>query len=65
VFEHGRGAATFYGVRPEQLYDLLTEEIGLNISVMSDWLEGRGPIGRDELVEQFVNNVNYYFLAHP
>jgi FkbM family methyltransferase len=65
VFEHGRGAATFYDVRPEQLYDLLTEEIGLKISVMTDWLEGREPLTRNELVEQFDENVNYYFLAHP
>jgi FkbM family methyltransferase len=65
VFEHGRGAATFYEIRPEHLYDLLTEEIGLQISVMSEWLEGGGPLTRDELIEQFDNNVNYYFLAHP
>jgi len=65
VFEHGRGAAPFYDVRPEQLYDLLTDDIGLHVSTMADWLEGNGPLGRDELVEQFDENINYYFLAHP
>lgn len=65
VFEHGRGAANYYGVRPEQLYDLLTKEIGLQISVMEDWLEGGEPLSRKELTEQFDKKVNYYFLAHP
>ena len=52
-------------VRGEQVYDLLHEELGLEISVMADWLEDGAPLSRDELVDQFVNNVNYYFLAHP
>jgi FkbM family methyltransferase len=65
VFEHGRGAATFYDVRPEQVYDLLNGELGMDISVMADWLEDGAPLTRDEFVDQFVNNVNYYFLAHP
>ena len=65
VFEHGRGAATFYDVRPEQLYDLLRKELDMEISVMADWLEDGAPLTRDEFIDQFVNNINYYFLAHP
>ena len=52
-------------MRPEQLYDLLTEEIGLRVSVMEDWLEGGEPLGRDDMMEQFDDNLNYYFIAHP
>ncbi len=65
VFEHGRGAATFYDIRPEQLYDLLSKEVDMDISVMADWLEGGDPLSRDEFIDQFDNNTNYYFLAHP
>ncbi|NLI74507.1 MAG: FkbM family methyltransferase [Euryarchaeota archaeon] len=65
VFEHGLGAANHYGTRPENLYDLLTEEIGLKISVMKDWLAGDDPLDKGEMVRQFDNSVNYYFLAHP
>jgi FkbM family methyltransferase len=65
VFEHGRGAASFYDVRPEQLYDLLRRELDMEISVMADWLEDGPPLTRDELVDQFDNNTNYYFIAHP
>lgn len=65
IFEHGRGAANYYDVRPEQLYDLLTGEIGLRVSVMEDWLEGGEPLDRDDMMEQFDDNLNYYFIAHP
>jgi len=65
VFEHGRGAAEYYGVRPEQVYDLLVDEIGLEISVMQDWLDGNPSLSREEFVDQFEHVTNYYFLAHP
>ncbi len=65
VFEHGLGAADHYDVRPEQVYDLMTEEIGLHISVMESWLEGNDPLTREEFIDQFDTLTNYYFLAHP
>lgn len=65
VFEHGRGAAEYYGVRPEQVYDLLVDEVGLEISVMKDWLDGERPLSREDFVDQFDNVTNYYFVAHP
>jgi FkbM family methyltransferase len=65
VFEHGRGAAEYYDVRPEQVYDLLVNEIGLQVSVMKDWLDGGSSLSREEFVEQFEQVTNYYFLAHP
>lgn len=65
VFEHGLGAADFYGTRPEQVYDLLNKECRLNISVMRDWLEGGRHLTREEFVGQFENLTNYYFIAHP
>jgi len=65
VFEHGRGAAEYYNVRPEQVYDLLVDEVGLEISVMKDWLSGERSLSREDFVEQFDNVTNYYFVAHP
>ncbi|MDW5564236.1 MAG: FkbM family methyltransferase [Methanomassiliicoccus sp.] len=65
VFEHGRGAAEFYDVRPEQVYDLLVDEIGLQVSVMKDWLDGKPSLSKADFVDQFEQVTNYYFLAHP
>ena len=64
VFEHGKGAAEFYGTRSEQVYDLLVETCGLRVSLPPDWLAGRPPLDRDGFVSQF-GGPNWYFLAHP
>lgn len=65
VFEHGRGAADFYGTSPGQVFDLLAD-CGLRISVMGDWLESGDAkvLGREAFCEQFETCRNYYFLAH-
>jgi FkbM family methyltransferase len=65
VFEHGRGAAEYYDVLPEQLYDLLVSGCGLDISIMEDWLNDGASLTRDDFVDQFDSLTNYYFLAHP
>ncbi len=65
VFEHGRGAAEFYGVEPGQLYDLVVDDCGLEISIMGEWLKDGPSLTREEFVGQFDKKTNYYFLAHP
>ncbi|WP_310396180.1 FkbM family methyltransferase [Hymenobacter sp.] len=66
VFEHGLGASDYYGTRPEHLYDLLTSAPqNMHISTMARWLVGRPPFGRAELVQQFEQGLNYYFIAYP
>ena len=65
IFEHGLGAADCYGTRPEQVYDLLTEEAGLQVSLMKRWLSHEPPLSRAEFVRQFEQGKNYYFIAYP
>lgn len=65
VFEHGLGAAEFYGTRPESVYDLLAGECGLHVSLLPDWLARRPPLSREAFVAQFDQRENFYFLAHP
>ncbi len=65
VFELGLGGAAYYGTKPEVVYDLLVGQCGLRISLLQDWLAGRGPLEREGLMEQFNRHLNYYFLAHP
>lgn len=64
VFEHGLGAADHYGTRPEQVHDFFAA-LGLQVSTMGDWLDGRPPLSRAAMADQFDRGVNYYFLAHP
>jgi FkbM family methyltransferase len=63
VFEHGPGAAEFYGATPESVWDLLAE-CGLSVSLLADWLKGRDALGRSAFIDEFKSKRNYYFLAH-
>jgi len=64
VFEHGLGAADCYGTKPEDVFDLLNGECGLNLTLMDSYLMHKEPFGREEFCEQFYQGMNYYFLAH-
>jgi Methyltransferase FkbM domain len=65
VFEHGLGAADFYGTNPEDVYDLLCGECGLSISLLHRYLLGHDVLSRSAFREQFERSSNYYFVAHP
>lgn len=67
VFEHGKGAAEYYGTRPTDVFDLLSDECGLRISVMSRWLRHpeTSALSRAAFRRRFDLGLEYYFLAHP
>jgi FkbM family methyltransferase len=65
IFEHGLGGSDFYGTTPEAVYDLLVDVCDLRISLLGDWLAERQPLSRAALAEQFHQQTNFYFLAHP
>jgi hypothetical protein len=67
VFEHGLGAADYYGTRSENIYDLLAVQCGLRLFLMAEWLEsnGRASLGREAFCEQFSSGNNFYFMAAP
>jgi FkbM family methyltransferase len=64
VFEHGLGGADYYGTEPEQVFDLLHGQAGLNVSLMLRFLKGSPPFTRAEFAENFRTGQNYYFIAY-
>jgi FkbM family methyltransferase len=64
VFEHGLGLASYYGTIPEDVYDLLVKDCGLNISLMERWLKNETPLSREEFSSQVYQDLNYYFIAY-
>lgn len=64
VFEHQLGAADFYGTMPEEVYDLLTAQCNLRVSLMECWLRSEDPLSRKEFVNQFHQRANFMFVAH-
>jgi FkbM family methyltransferase len=64
LFEHERGAADEYGSGPGKMWELLVDECGLRVSLMSSWLEGAAPLSASAFTEQFERGLSSYFLAH-
>lgn len=65
IFEHGLGGADKYGVRPGDVYDLLTRDLGYKVCLMGDFLKDEKTPGftRAAFEEQFWKSTNCYFLA--
>jgi FkbM family methyltransferase len=63
VFEFGVGAADWYGVKPGDVFQLLAAA-GMQVSLMSAWLDGRAPLTEAHFAEEFERCGHYYFLAH-
>lgn len=65
IFEHGLGASEHYGTTPEALHDLLTQQCGLQIYLLDDYLQHAAPLAKSRFCEQFYQKLNYYFVAAP
>ena len=65
VFEHGKGAADFYGTGPQDVHEILVNQCGLAIWLLEDWLSGAPPLTFEAFREQFDEGLNWYFLAAP
>jgi FkbM family methyltransferase len=63
VFEHGLGAADYYGTVPEDVHALFAEA-GMAVSLMENFLAGRDALTVDEFALQFRSGANYYFVAY-
>ncbi len=64
VFEFGLGASDYYGTEPADIYNLLVNEYGLNISNLKDFLNKKPPLTLKEFSDVYFNSGEYYFVAH-
>ena len=64
VFEHGLGAADYYGTTPVMIAEVMNA-FGLRISLMDSWLRGKTSLTKEAFAKQFYNGTNFYFVAHP
>ncbi len=64
VFEHGKGAADYYGTHPNDIYNLLVEECNMNINLLSGYLNNKAPLTKAAFQQQFEKRLNYYFIAY-
>jgi len=64
IFECGLGASDFYGVKPEEIYNFMTKEIGFNISLLKSFIKKSLPLTLKEFKYYYSTNKEYYFIAH-
>lgn len=62
VFECGIGASEFYGTKPKEIFQYLTD-LNYNISTLSAFMKQSSPLTIAEFENAFVNNTDYYFIA--
>jgi FkbM family methyltransferase len=64
LFECGKGACDYYGTDPLELYDFITNEIGLKIYTLKAFIKNKLPLTKVEFDTCFNTNSEYYFVAH-
>lgn len=64
VFECGLGASNFYDTTPLEVYNYLTEEIGLKVSLLKSYIKGSSSLSLATFEEVYNTSKEYYFIAH-
>lgn len=64
IFECGMGASDYYGTKPLELYEFITQEIGLKISTLKSFIKGKDSLTPEDFEFCFKTNKEYYFIAH-
>lgn len=62
VFECGLGSAEYYETTPEQVFSFF-EEVGMRLFLLKNWINDQSHLQKEEFVDIFNQNKEYYFLA--
>jgi len=63
VFEFGLGASDYYETTPNDIFNFLTSDIGLQIFLLKSYLNSGNPLTLQEFIAYFQTNKEYYFIA--
>jgi FkbM family methyltransferase len=61
IIEHGASSSEAFGFSSRDLYDLIVDKCGLNIALLSNWLNS----GAALTVDEFMLTNEWYFIAYP
>jgi len=64
IFEFGLGASDFYKVQPDDVFKFFTENCGMRISLMKDFLHQKEALTADAFSKHYFSRSEYYFVAH-
>jgi FkbM family methyltransferase len=63
LFEFGVGASDFYGHKPKEIFEFLTEQVDLSIFTLKDFINHKDPLTLKALEYLYQENKEYYFIA--
>jgi FkbM family methyltransferase len=63
VFEASSRSTGLYGVKPDDLYGVVTETLGYELSSMQRWLSRKAAYTREEFERNWNQGPEYYFIA--
>ena len=64
VFEFGLGASDYYSVTAEVFFDFVNTHLKQQIYLVADFLKKAQPLTRNQFVEYYQLNKDYYFVSH-
>lgn len=65
IFEHGRGAAEFYGTTPAMIHGLLVDRHRMEIRTLQGFLSGHAPLDARAFADTFERGEVWNFVASP
>ncbi len=63
VFECGLGGSDYYDTTPEEVYDFMTEEAGLQVGTLKEYLKHNRRLTRAAFGEAFRSGKEWYFVG--
>ena len=63
LFECGKGASDYYGTQPADIFNYLTQEIGLQVYTLDAFIKGNTALSQAEFVDCFETQKEYYYVA--
>jgi FkbM family methyltransferase len=65
VFEGSNRSTGQYGVKPDDVYLLVTESLGYELSTIERWIKRKAAYTREEFDKNWNRGPEYYFIAAP
>lgn len=63
LFECGKGASDYYGTQPADIFNYLTQEVGLRIFTLDAFIKNGKALSQAEFVDCFDTIKEYYYVA--
>lgn len=63
IFEFGKGASDYYGTTSANMYQFITEELGLHIFTLKSWIKKQPALSASAFDKHYEDNSEYYFVA--